>query len=322
MISIFASCGKTADECTLSDKILNVPLDFQVERLEKQFFNIQNRQELSTFLDQHPDFTYEFLQEEAYSNREELEEELMFIIEDTLMQELNSEVLKHFEDFDQIEQDLENAFKYIKYYYPDFQAPKVYTFVSGFSADFYLGDDIIVIGLDYFLPADHQFQPDELPQYISNRYQKDYLVPTLITAMSARYNKTNMRDNTLLAEMIFYGKSYHFTKAIMPCTPDSLILGYSQDQIVASYANEGLIWSHFIENELLFETNPFEIRKYTGEAPATDEISPDAPGRIGRWVGWNIVDDYVDKNNVSLPELMEESRSEHIFRQSGYKPRR
>ncbi len=322
MISIMASCGRKADDCTLSEQILNVPLDLKVERLEEKFYQISSREELSYFLEDHPEFTQEYLQEKAYASREELEVELLAIIEDSLMQDLNEEVLAHFADFDQLEQELENAFKYLKYYYPNFQAPKIYTFVSGFSSDFYIGEDIIVIGLDYFLPADHQYQPDELPQYISNRYQKEYLVPTLMTAISAQFNKTDYQDNTLLAEMIFYGKSYHFTKAVMPCTPDSLILGYSQDQIVASYANEGMIWSHFIENELLFETNPFEIRKYTGEAPSTDEISPDAPGRIGRWVGWNIVDDYVDKTDVSLPQLMEESRSDQIFRQSGYKPRR
>ncbi|MDX5479987.1 MAG: gliding motility lipoprotein GldB, partial [Cyclobacteriaceae bacterium] len=76
------------------------------------------------------------------------------------------------------------------------------------------------------------------------------------------------------------------------------------------------------ENDLLFKTNPFEIRKYIGEAPTTDEISPDAPGRIGRWLGWNIVDDYRFNNQLSLPELMLEADTEKIFRRSGYKPRR
>jgi len=294
----------------------------EVTRLEKDFYQIQTRQELEAFMDRHPDFVQEYLQVELYDSREELMDELMEIIQDPLMQELNEEVIAHFSDFDAIQQDMENAFKYIRYYFPEFEVPKIYTFVSGFSSDFYIGDEVIVIGLDYFLPADHPFQPGELPQYISDRYQKEYLVPTLITAISAQFNHTDMTDNTLLAEMVFYGKSYHFTKSVMPCTPDSLIIGYSQEDIVASYANEGFIWSHFIENELLFETNPFEIRKYTGEAPATDEISPDAPGRIGRWLGWNIVDDYVAAQDVSLPELMEEQRAERIFRQSGYKPRR
>jgi hypothetical protein len=143
----------------------------------------------------------------------------------------------------------------------------------------------------------------------------------IVTAISSKFNRTDLKESSLLAEMIYYGKAYHFTKAILPCTPDTFIIGYSEKEVAASFANEELIWSHFVENELLFETNPFVIRKYTGEAPATDEISPDAPGRIGRWLGWNIVDDYRYKNDVSLQELMAETNTDKIFRQSGYKPR-
>jgi hypothetical protein len=144
----------------------------------------------------------------------------------------------------------------------------------------------------------------------------------IVLAISSRYNTVNPADNTLLSEMIFYGKSYHFVKAIMPCTSDQFIIGFTPEEIEACWANEELIWSHFVENELLYETNPFEIRKYIGEAPFTDAISTDAPGRLGRWVGWNIVDDYQVKQGLELPVLMGESDAEKIFRQSGYRPRR
>ncbi|HSJ68302.1 MAG TPA: gliding motility lipoprotein GldB [Anditalea sp.] len=316
------SCGSPSVTCELSEDILRVPVDMEIVRMDRMFFDIESEDQLEFLLEAHPEFVQDYLQEDLYHSRQDLYKSMMEITQDTLMQELNREVQHHFQDFSPLEQELENAFKYIRYYFPDYTVPKIYTFVSGFSNDFYIDENIIVIGLDYFLPLDHRFQPDDLPQYITKRYQREYLIPTLITAISSQFNYTDMRDNTLLAEMVFYGKAYHFTKSILPCTPDSLIIGYSQDDIVASYANEKLIWSHFVENELLFETNPFEIRKYTGEAPFTDEISPDAPGRIGRWVGWNIVDDYVESQNVSLPELMEERNATQIFRQSGYKPRR
>jgi len=319
---VLLSCKQQSTTCELNEDILRVPVDMEVVRMDRMFFEIDSEEELNDLFERHPQFAQEYLQEDLYYSREDFYSSLMGIRQDTLMQELNSEVQQYFQDFATIEQELENAFKYIRYHFPDYRVPKIYTFVSGFSNDFYIDDNIIVIGLDYFLPHDHRFQPDDLPQYITKRYQRAYLVPTLVTAISSKFNHTDMRDNTLLAEMVFYGKAYHFTKSILPCTPDSLIIGYSQDDIVASYANEKFIWSHFVENELLFETNPFEIRKYTGEAPFTDEISPDAPGRIGRWVGWNIVDDYMESKNVSLPELMEERNAPQIFRQSGYKPRR
>ena len=318
---LLSACNKQT-ECKLSEEILQVPVDLKIERLDTKLFETDDLDEILWTLEEYPEFTEQYLQEKLYGSREELAKELIMVHQDTAMQELYSEVVKHFPDLTDVEQEIINAFKYIRYHFPDFKIPKVYTMVSGFNSDLYISEDIIVIGLDYFLPEDHRFQPGDLPRYITKRYQKDYIVPTILMAISQRYNATDPQDKTLLAEMIYYGKAYHFVKTMMPCTPDEYIIGYTEEEIADSYANEEFIWSHFIDNELLFETNAFVIRKYTGEAPFTDEISMDAPGRLGRWVGWNIVDDYRFNNSLSINELMEEKDADKIFRQSGYRPRR
>ncbi|AFL83535.1 gliding motility-associated lipoprotein GldB [Belliella baltica DSM 15883] len=318
---LLSSCGNSQEECELDEKILDVPIDLSIERLEKQFYTASTEEEFLFLLEEYPDFAKDYLEVELYESKEQLAQELIFINQDTLMQELYAEVQENYADLNQLEQDLSHAFAYIKYYFPDFNIPKVYTFLTGFSNDLYISDEMIVIGLDYFLPKEHEFQPTDLPRYIADRYDREYIVPMVVTAISSKYNKVDPKQNTLLAEMIFYGKAYHFTKSILPCTADDFIIGYTSEEVVACFANEEFIWSHFIENDLLYETNPFEIRKYTGEAPATDAISPDAPGRVGRWLGWNIVDDYRFNNDISLDELMEMEDAEKIFRQSGYKPR-
>lgn len=322
MISVLAlSCQKKGQECLLDDGILAIPIEFRLERLEDRFFQARSEEEFLVLLDAYPEFAKNFLQIDQYPSKDELVQELMLVNQDSLMHELYQEVSKNFADFSELEDRLKVAFKHIKYFYPEFKVPKVYTFVTGFGSDIFIDKEILVIGLDYFLPFDHRFQPPDLPQYISKRYQEEYLVPMVVMAISSWFNRTDMDQNNLLAEMIYYGKAYHFTKSILSCTPDELIIGYSEEEVAACFANEGLIWSHFIENDLLFNTNPFEIRKYIGEAPFTDAISPDAPGRLGRWIGWNIVDDYRINNKFSLQEVMMESDTETIFRKSKYKPR-
>lgn len=322
MLIFSFSCQKKGQECVLDNEILAIEIDFELERLEDKFFQARTEDEFLLLLETYPEFAKNYLLVGQYPSKDELVEELMFVNQDSLMVELYEEVKKNFSDFSDLEEKLKTAFKHIKYYYPEFKVPKVYTFVTGFGSDIYLDRDILVIGLDYYLPFEHRFQPPDLPQYITKRYQKDYLVPMVVMAISSQFNKTDMSQNTLLAEMIYYGKAYHFTKSILPCTPDEFIIGYTQEEVAACFANEEMIWSHFVENDLLFTTNPFEIRKYIGEAPFTDAISPDAPGRLGRWLGWNIVDDYRFNNKFSLQEVMMESDTEKIFRQSGYKPRR
>lgn len=321
LLFVAFSCNKKQATCELSEEILQVPVEVNIIRMEKKMYESPSEKNILEVLDAHPEFTQQFLQEDLYESRKTLATELARTNQDTSFQELYQEVMIHFKDIEDIETELENAFKYVRYYYPEFKIPKVYTFVSGFSTDIFINDETIVIGLDFFLPANHRFQPGDLPQYITKRYQKKYIVPTIITALSSRFNATDLNNKTLLAEMIYYGKAYHFVKTMMPCTSEEYIIGYSKEEIQSSYANEELIWSHFIENELLFETNPFEIRKYTGEAPFTDAISMEAPGRLGRWIGWNIVDDYRFNNSMTINELMKEKDADLIFRQSGYRPR-
>ncbi|MFC5193454.1 gliding motility lipoprotein GldB [Algoriphagus aquatilis] len=317
----FISCEKKETACELDSDILSQKPAVEIVRLEDEFFAAKTAEDINHLIEKYPDFADRFLEKGLYPNQDSLVSVLLTAHTDSALKVLHDSVKVEFADISDIQTELEHAFAYIKHYFPDFKIPKVYTYVSGFTTDLLIEEDMIVIGLDYFLPADHAFQPD-LPRYLANRYERKYLVPMIVLAISSRYNQINPADNRLLSEMIFYGKAYHFVKAIMPCTSDQFIIGYTPAEIEECWANEEFIWSHFVENELLFQTNPFEIRKYIGEAPFTDAISTNAPGRLGRWVGWNIVDDYQASQDIELPLLMAESDAEKIFRQSGYRPRR
>jgi len=314
------SCQKSETACTLDPDRLATQVDLDIVRLEQSFFEARSKEEMLDVLEKYPEIASLVLDQESYPNLDSLAEQLLLTNGDTSMQALNKAVGDEFADISAIKQELEQAFAYLQSYYPEFKAPKVYTYVSGFAIDLLVEENILVIGLDYFLPSDHVFQPD-LPRYIASRYNRKHLVPMIVLAISSRYNEVDPTDNTLLAEMLYYGKAYHFVKAILPCTEDQYIIGYTPEQIQASWDNEDLIWAHFVENELLFQTNPFEIRKYIGEAPATDAISADAPGRLGRWIGWNIVEEYQTNQDLSLPELMREADTKKMFKDSGYRPR-
>lgn len=315
-----SSCQKTEIACALDPDRLATRADLDIVRLEQSFFAASSEKDVQDLLEKYPEVASLVLDEASYPNRDSLVQQLLRIQGDSSMQALNAAVASEFADISDIKQELEQAFAYLQSYYPDFKAPKVYTYVSGFGIDLLVEEDILVIGLDYFLPSEHAFQPD-LPRYIASRYDRKHLVPMIVLALSSRYNAVDPADNSLLAEMLYYGKAYHFVKSILPCTEDQYIIGYTPEQIKASWDNEDLIWAHFVENELLFQSNPFENRKYVGEAPATDAISPEAPGRMGRWIGWNIVEEYQTKQDLSLPELMQEADAKKMFKDSGYRPR-
>ncbi len=152
------------------------------------------------------------------------------------------------------------------------------------------------------------------------RYQKEYIVPAIVFAISDHYNATNRTDQTMLADMVYYGKGYVFTKTMLPAVSDSLIIGYSDRQLTETFNAQDIIWAHFIDNQLIYQTNPAIKARYLNERPFTAEIGQRCPGAIGRWLGWRIVGRYHDEHdNVGIADLMRNTDARQIFEQSGYK---
>jgi uncharacterized protein YjaZ len=82
-----------------------------------------------------------------------------------------------------------------------------------------------------------------------------------------------------------------------------------------------VIWTHFLKNELLYENNHTVKKKYLDERPTTFEIGNKAPGRIGTWLGWQIVKAYMRENDeITLPQLMDTANARKILDQSKYRP--
>ena len=92
------------------------------------------------------------------------------------------------------------------------------------------------------------------------------------------------------------------------------------DAVPQCKKNEHAIWDKIIRQRHLFSTDLLLKNKYLGPAPFTSPISPDSPGKIGRWIGWRIISEYMKRSNLSLHELLEHPfNGEQILKISKYK---
>ncbi len=318
LIILQFSC-KSKKERYLPD-VSNIDVDVKIDRLDKFLDSVSTFNQVDSFLVQHPMFAEAFLQASGYPDRRILSQKYFELLTDPGIDSLFIEVNNEFGDLTEIENQFESAFKYLKYYYPEFKVPKIETVVTGILNDLYLSDSLIIIGLDYYLGEDGKYAP-EIPNYIAKRYQKEYLVPQCIMLFSTHFNASNLKDQSALTDMIFYGKAYYFTEQIIPSISDTLITGYTGTETQEIHQYEGAIWAGLLENEAIYETNHVIKEKFLGERPKTYEIGENCPGRIGRWVGYRIVSEYMDKHpDVSLQELMKDSNAQKIFNQSNYRP--
>jgi hypothetical protein len=137
-----------------------------------------------------------------------------------------------------------------------------------------------------------------------------------------QFARKDGRDETLLNDMVSWGKVCFFMEKVMPCVPDSAIIMYSEKELNDVNRNMDIIWGHFIENKLFYETKNDIKRRYVEEAPKVAVIGDKCPGRIGRYIGWQIVKAYMEKNpEVTLADLMDETDAQKIFKLSKYKPK-
>ena len=56
------------------------------------------------------------------------------------------------------------------------------------------------------------------------------------------------------------------------------------------------------------------------DAPYTATISTDSPGRLGAWIGWQIVKAYAENTGASFDEIITEVNMQTILKQSKYNP--
>ncbi len=324
-VLFLSGCERDEEACVFVPETSDVKIKVRIEQFQDSLINVDTRDELVAILTRQPAIRDYILR------RSEFPDDSVFINElynrfnnphlDTLLQETK----QVFGDLSSLENEFEQAFKNITYYYPGFHPPKIQTVISGLLGnDMLVSDTLIIVSLDFYLGNEGKYRP-KVYDYLMRKYDPDDIVPScmLIYGISDRFNRTNLKDKTTLADMVAYGKSFYFAKHMLPCVPDSVFIWYTPEEIKGSRKNEDLIWARFIEDQVLFSTSQQTKRDYLGERPITIQVGEKCPGRIGQWVGWRIVNRYAESHSeVSLPKLMELDNAQQFFKDSNYKPQK
>jgi len=121
--------------------------------------------------------------------------------------------------------------------------------------------------------------------------------------------------------MIIAGKALYFVDVTLPDVKDEFKIGYSAKQLDWSQKNESNIWAFIIENQLLFSSNPQGVSKMMTDAPFTSGFAAESPGRLGAYIGWQIVRNYMkEADGITLKQLMEDTDAQQILKVSKFKP--
>ncbi|MDG1039521.1 MAG: gliding motility lipoprotein GldB [Polaribacter sp.] len=238
-------------------------------------------------------------------------------------QELFKETQKVFSNIDFLKDDLEKLFKHIKYYNSTFKSPKVVTLLTNIDHqnNVLFTGAYLLISLDVYLGKNHQFYAD-YPSYIKQNFEKENIIVDVARAMIPK--NIHINDRTFVSKMILEGKKLYLLDKYLPSIEDYQKVGYSVVKNNWAIENEKQVWKYFIENKMLFSTETKLNKRFLEMAPfskfyrSEDTLSP---GRIGAWIGWQIVRSYMKHNDVSLQQLLK-TPSEEVYKNSKYKPKK
>lgn len=243
---------------------------------------------------------------------------------DSLQQELHTAVDSVFKDFRGVRKELEGFYRHVLYYFPDQQLPKVVTVTSDvdYNNRIILTDSLLLIGLDNYLGREHWFYQG-IDRYIASGLERQYLLSDLAGAFAKKVNPYP-RQRTFLAQMVYFGKELYLKDLLTPGLSDAQKIGYSEENLAWANANEAQIWRYFIERELLYNTDTQLGPRFLDPAPFTKfglELDNESPGRLGRYIGWQIVRSFMERNELT-PQQMLELPADELFRNANYKPKK
>jgi len=328
LLALFFTCSCKKSHYKVNTSSIKV--DIKIKRLEKDLFSLDPGQVIPAvpgLKQKYGEFLqlFSFVINTGDINEPSFGDFLLRFCSDKQNSDVYALTMEKFPEVTFIESGLEDAFKHYLYYFPGKVVPEVNTCITGFNNSIITGDSLLGIGLDRYLGVDCEYYPRlNIARYLTARMTPENIVPDCIYGWAVSewdFSLLKYPDENLLSGMIHEGKLRYFEKCMLPDTPDSTIFGFTPDQMKFCQESEPVMWQYLIENNLLFTTDQFTIRKLTGEAPFTSYFSKESPGKAAVWLGFRIVEAYMINNqSVKLEDMIRNTDVQEILGKAKYSP--
>ncbi len=245
---------------------------------------------------------------------------------------LEDTIKAHYPDSKETDATLTEAFRFVKYYIPSYQVPRIIYLNMGLSnwPSFPLDKTTFCIGLDMFLGDGFPYYKSiGVPDYMYSHVRKSYMPVSVFSTIYKSMHPFKSDDRTLLDLMIQRGKEQYFLHKILPHENDVTLFGFTELQTKWCGENEALIYNFFIHQNLLYNKESHNIMPYVNEGPfakgleaPTDSVKY-SPGNIGSWLGYKIVSAYAARHpEVSLEQLLnQEIDPAKLLDEAKYRPK-
>lgn len=241
-----------------------------------------------------------------------------FFFEPTL-KSLYKEAITRYDDVSEIEKELGVGFAWLKEHLPSMQMPTVYMHVSGFNQNILVGEGTLSLSVDKYMGFDYHLYQDYFYEYQRRKMQPALIVPDYLTGwLMAEFPFTG-KENVLLERMVYEGKMKYLVSHALPDSDPALLMGYTAEELQWVKEHEGSIWKAIIERKHLYTPDHITTGRYFEELPSFF-LSDDAPGNIGVYIGWQIVNHYMKETGATPDMLLQQTNAQDVLTAAKYKP--
>jgi hypothetical protein len=111
-------------------------------------------------------------------------------------------------------------------------------------------------------------------------------------------------DGNLAEQVVRWGKILYLTQAAYPEKDPSIIMRYSDVDYKWAIENEYSLWKYLVDEKLLFSINELNVKNLLKEGPFTIGLPEKGPDRLGQFLGFRMIQKYMEVNEVTLEQLI------------------
>ena len=299
-------------------------VELKILRYEQDLFKMDKDNMAAEFEALYGKYPDNIVAKDGWKNKEMLQS-IKWFITDPVIREIYEDTEAKYADMSWFKQKVTPAMTLYLMHFPNEIVPDFCTLVSGI--DFQMPQvfgygNTIFICLDMYLGKDYkQYGQAGMPKYIAARCDQKYMATDCFSKALVYRHLPDKTLVTLLDNMVDAGKRMLFTQTLFPNTPPEDILCYSKEQYQWAVAHESAIWHRMVEKNMVYDNTDNVIRRMMDETPFTRDFGNDSPGRLGVFIGFQIVQSYMKTHpGTTLKELMKMTDSQKMLKESGYKP--
>ncbi len=218
-----------------------------------------------------------------------------------------------------VENEFSYGFTQLKKLFPSMPVPAIYMHISGLQQNMIVAKNLLSCSIDKYMGSDYPLYENFFYDFQRKSMTPERIVKDGLGVWIKSEYPYQGKENVLLDRIIYEGKIIYILTQVGYKYNYQNIMSLTDTEYKWCKDYESTLWTTIIERQHLYTPDVVTTSKYFQAAPSMF-ISEEAPGNLGNFIGYRIVERYMKQTKSTCEELMNNNDAQDILQKSKYKP--